>query len=111
MPVICETCRMPMGYGRCPECDRVHNERVALVEKLDRESGAAAERARIIREDLDRANEDIDNRVDRWHAGEGKPGESLASFLGFTDEEYRLWAEDPDRIPNFIRPALAPPED
>ena len=39
--------------------------------------------------------DDVDDYVDRWHDGEGDPNESLAEFLGFTDMEYRLWAEKP----------------
>jgi len=74
-------------------------------------ASVSVELSGLTRKDLDLANEAIDDRIDRWHAGEGKPGESLASFLGFTDEEYRLWAEDPDRIPPVIQPAPAPPED
>ena len=39
--------------------------------------------------------EDVDDYVHRWHAGDGDPDVSLADFLGFTDLEYRLWAESP----------------
>ena len=50
--------------------------------------------------------DDIDDYIDRWHDGEGSPDESLAEFLGFTDEEYKLWAENPDFLP-FILNARA----
>jgi hypothetical protein len=36
---------------------------------------------------------DIDDWVDRWHAGENE-GE-LYEFLGMSWDEYRLWAEQP----------------
>ena len=39
--------------------------------------------------------DDVDAFVDRWHDDEGDPDASLAEFLGFTDMEYRLWAEKP----------------
>jgi hypothetical protein len=46
--------------------------------------------------------EDIDDYVDRWHNGEGDPEASLAGFLGFTDEEYKLWAEKPSSLPFIL---------
>lgn len=42
--------------------------------------------------------DDIDDYIDRWHEGEGNPDASLAAFLGFTDEEYKLWAEKPNTL-------------
>ena len=39
--------------------------------------------------------DEVDDYVDRWHDGDGDPDASLAKFLGFTDMEYRLWAEKP----------------
>jgi len=45
--------------------------------------------------------DDVDDYVDLWHGGEGDPGASLADFLGFTDLEYRLWAEKPHLL-SFI---------
>jgi len=41
---------------------------------------------------------DVDDYIDRWHEGEGDPDASLAKFLGFTDEEYKLWAEKPNTL-------------
>jgi hypothetical protein len=46
--------------------------------------------------------DDIDDYVDRWHEGEGNPDASLAQFLGFTDLEYRLWAEKPNLLPFIL---------
>lgn len=42
--------------------------------------------------------DDIDDYIDRWHEGKGDPDASLAAFLGFTDEEYKLWAEKPNAL-------------
>ena len=42
--------------------------------------------------------DDMDDYIDRWHVGEGDPNASLAAFLGFTDEEYKLWAEKPSAL-------------
>lgn len=46
---------------------------------------------------------DIDDWVDRWHDGH-VPDKSLSldQFLGFSEEEGRLWAEDPARLPEII---------
>ena len=38
---------------------------------------------------------DIDDWIDRWHHGDGKEGETLHEFLGFTWEEYAEWVRDP----------------
>lgn len=46
--------------------------------------------------------DDVDDYVDLWHAGEGDPDASLAGFLGFTDLEYRLWAEKPHLLPFIL---------
>lgn len=46
--------------------------------------------------------DDVDDYVDRWHDGEGDPDTSLADFLGFTDLEYRLWAEKPHLLPFIL---------
>jgi len=35
----------------------------------------------------------VDDFVDRWHEGEGS--ESLAAFLGMSEDEYALWAQKP----------------
>jgi hypothetical protein len=45
--------------------------------------------------------DDIDDFVDRWHDGGGS-GESLAEFLGFTDDEYKRWAEEPMALPSIL---------
>ena len=41
--------------------------------------------------------EDVDDWVDRWHAGEA-PGVGLDAYLGFSEEEGALWAERPDSL-------------
>jgi hypothetical protein len=46
--------------------------------------------------------DDIDDYVDLWHDGEGGPDVSLADFLGFSDEEYKLWAEKPASLPSIL---------
>lgn len=46
--------------------------------------------------------DEIDDYVDLWHEGEGDPDSSLAEFLGFTDEEYKLWAENPKFLPFLL---------
>lgn len=46
--------------------------------------------------------DDIDDFVDRWHEGEGDPATSLAQYLGFTNTEYRLWAERPHLLPFIL---------
>ena len=51
--------------------------------------------------------DDIDDYIDRWHEGEGDPDASLAAFLGFTDEEYKLWAEKPNAWPSYSTPGEA----
>ena len=43
----------------------------------------------------------IDDFVDRWHDVETK--ESLASFLGMTDEEYATWLAEPDQLAAIAR--------
>jgi len=45
--------------------------------------------------------EEIDDFIDEWHDSEGK--QSLASFLGMTDDEYALWAVEPDTLPFIVR--------
>lgn len=44
--------------------------------------------------------DEVDDFVDRWHAGEGAD-KSLAAFLGMEDSEYEQWMSDPNMI-NFI---------
>jgi len=46
--------------------------------------------------------DDIDDYVHLWHEGAGDPDASLADFLGFTDEEYKLWAEKPNSLPFIL---------
>lgn len=40
------------------------------------------------------SDHDMDDLVDAWHTGAG-PDQSLAEFLGMTDEEYALWVRNP----------------
>jgi predicted Fe-S protein YdhL (DUF1289 family) len=53
MALICESCRMPSGFGSCPECNRIHEEKIAWIVEQAAEGRAAAERFRRVREDLD----------------------------------------------------------
>jgi len=46
--------------------------------------------------------DDIDDYVGLWHDSESDPGVSLADFLGFSDLEYRLWAEKPHALPLIL---------
>ena len=39
---------------------------------------------------------DIDDEIERWHESAG--GESLAAWLGMSDEEYQLFVEQPDAL-------------
>lgn len=39
---------------------------------------------------------EIDDFVEQWH--QTKTDQSLAEFLGFTDEEYALWVEQPESL-------------
>ena len=43
---------------------------------------------------------EIDEFVERWHQSE--TAESLASFLGFTDDEYALWVEQPEALRSIL---------
>ncbi len=47
--------------------------------------------------------DEIDDYVDLWHEGEGDPEASLAEFLGFTKEEYKQWAENPNLLTFILR--------
>ncbi|MBB5154117.1 hypothetical protein [Saccharopolyspora phatthalungensis] len=45
--------------------------------------------------------DDIDDWVDAWHDADGAPCsrvQSLASYLGLTDDEYALWVERPESL-------------
>jgi hypothetical protein len=46
--------------------------------------------------------DDIDDYVDLWHSDESHPDVSLVDFLGFSDLEYRLWAENPHALPLIL---------
>ncbi|MBI2767405.1 MAG: hypothetical protein HYX53_16040 [Chloroflexi bacterium] len=43
----------------------------------------------------------IDDYIDRWH--EGGTGVPLWQFLGMTRDEYGLWVEDADALPDILR--------
>jgi hypothetical protein len=43
---------------------------------------------------------EIDDFVEQWHRIE--TGESLAEFLGFTDDEYALWVEQPEALRSIL---------
>jgi hypothetical protein len=44
---------------------------------------------------------EIDEFVEAWHRGEGA-GQSLAAFLGMTDEEYAMWVEQPGALRSIL---------
>jgi hypothetical protein len=43
---------------------------------------------------------EIDDFIEQWH--QTKTDQSLAEFLGFTDEEYALWVEQPESIRSIL---------
>ena len=43
---------------------------------------------------------EIDDFVEQWH--ETETGETLAEFLGFTDDEYALWVEQPEALRSIL---------
>jgi len=43
---------------------------------------------------------EIDDHVEQWH--NGKSSQSLADFLGLTDDEYALWVEQPDALRSIL---------
>lgn len=43
---------------------------------------------------------EIDDFVEQWH--EQETGQSLAEFLGFTNDEYALWVEQPEAIRSIL---------
>jgi hypothetical protein len=44
---------------------------------------------------------EIDDFVEAWHRGEGA-AETLAAYLGFTDDEYALWVEQPQALRSIL---------
>ena len=48
----------------------------------------------------DALDTDIDNFVDRWQ--QSSENRSLASYLGFTDDEYALWVEQPASLRTIL---------
>lgn len=45
-------------------------------------------------------SDEIDDFVDAWHDSSSK--ETLAEFLGMTDDEYEAWVLNPDVIPQIL---------
>jgi hypothetical protein len=43
---------------------------------------------------------EIDDFVEQWHQAEA--GQSLAEFLGLTDDEYALWVEQPEALRSIL---------
>ena len=43
---------------------------------------------------------EIDDFVEQWH--NGNSNQSLAEFLGLTDEEYALWVEQPEALRSIL---------
>lgn len=48
--------------------------------------------------------DDIDDHVDRWHEEMAEQADhpSLGSYLGMTDDEYRVWAKDGTALPRIL---------
>src|ERR1035438_5114585 len=49
----------------------------------------------------DAMSQDIDDFVDSWHDGaeeDASASMELSEYLGMTDEEYRLWVEQPESL-------------
>jgi hypothetical protein len=40
--------------------------------------------------------DEIDDFIDRWHGSDTQ--QSLASYLGMTDDEYAAWLAEPDQL-------------
>jgi hypothetical protein len=40
---------------------------------------------------------EIDDLVDEWHRS--PDGQELHDYLGWTEEEYSAWVEDPQKVP------------
>ena len=45
--------------------------------------------------------EDIDFFVDRWH-NLPENSTSLSEYLGFTEDEYKIWIESPSELINLL---------
>jgi len=43
---------------------------------------------------------EIDDFVEQWHESDSQ--ETLAEYLGFTDEEYALWVEQPESLRSIL---------
>ena len=43
---------------------------------------------------------EIDDFVEQWH--QTTTSETLASFLGFTDDEYAIWVEQPEALGSIL---------
>ena len=43
---------------------------------------------------------EIDDYVAQWH--QEKTNQSLAAFLGFTEDEYALWVEQPEALRSIL---------
>lgn len=44
--------------------------------------------------------DEVDDYVDQWH--DGPSTESLASYLGMTEDEYAVWVEKPGALPFIL---------
>jgi hypothetical protein len=51
--------------------------------------------------------EEIDDFIDQWHDGDGD--ETLAAFLGMSEEQYDMWVKDPSLL-NIIIAIHADPD-
>ena len=67
--------------------------------------------ARVLRGDVDNTtaslSKAIDDFVDDWHDGRFPITASLRDCLGFTAEEYELWARFPQKLTDIIEARAA----
>lgn len=46
--------------------------------------------------------DDIDDYVERWHAGQAGKGQALSEYLGMSQQEYSDWVLDSDALAQII---------
>lgn len=46
--------------------------------------------------------DDIDNYVERWHAGQAGKGQQLSEYLGMSQQDYSDWVRNPDVLVQII---------
>jgi hypothetical protein len=65
-----------------------------------------AEKAKIIKINKENINEYLLDQIDTWHKVNGA-NQTLAEFLGFSEQEYAQLAENPKFIFQSIKPHLS----